>query len=117
MEAQKRPLGTILLAGVLLTASVAGIFVLGAAFPRNSNTSPLLALVALAWSCACIVSAILTWRRSRYAGLAFLAPVGMLLLPASFLVPGGQLFLPSLGMIILIASLICRYLYKVREPG
>jgi hypothetical protein len=112
-----RPAGTILLAGVFLVAGLAGIVAFWAAWPRTSNTSPLAALFALLWSCTYVVTAILTWRRSRLAAPAFLAAIGLLVLPASFLVPGGQLFLPAFVVIILLAFLGYRYLRKVREPA
>jgi hypothetical protein len=110
-----RPFGTILLAGAFLVAGLAGIVAFWAAWPRTSNTSPLAALFALIWSGTYVVTAILTWRRSRLAAPAFLAAIGLLVFPASFLVPGGQLFLPSFVVIILFAFLGYRYLRKVRE--
>src|SRR5688500_2881092 len=102
MKAQGRPLGAILLAGLFLAASLAGIVVFWAAWPRTSDTSPLLALFALVWTCACLLTALLTWRLSRFAGLAFIASVGLLLFPARFMSLGGQLFLPSCVVIILV---------------
>lgn len=112
-----RPAGTILLAGVFLVAGLAGIVAFWAAWPRTSNTSPLAALFALLWSCTYVVTAILTWRRSRLAAPAFLAAIGLLVLPAAFLVPGGRLFFPAFVVIILFAFLGYRYLRKVREPA
>jgi hypothetical protein len=112
-----RPFGTILLAGAFLVAGLAGFVAFWAAWPGTSNTSPLAALFALIWTCTNVVTAILTWRRSRLAAPAFLAAIGLLVFPASSLVPGGQLFLPSLGVIILFAFLGYRYLHKVREPA
>ena len=117
MKAQRKPLGTILLAGAFLAASLAGIVAFWAAWPRTSNTSPLVALFALAWSCACIVTAVLTWRRSRLAGPAFIAAIGLLLFPARYIVPGGQLFLPSFVVIILVAFLGYRYLRRIHEAA
>ena len=117
MKAQRKPLGTILLAGGLLAASLAGMVAFCTAWPRSSNTSPLLALFALMWSCACIVSAVLTCRRSRFAGPAFIAAIGLLLFPARFIVPGGQLFLPSLAVIMLVAFLGYRYIRRLRQPA
>ena len=110
MKAQRKPVGTMLLSGAFLAASLAGIVVFLAALPRNSNTSPLVALIALVWSCACIVTGVLTWRRSRFAGPAFIAAIGLLLFPARFIVPGGELFLPSFVVIIPVAFLGYRYL-------
>jgi hypothetical protein len=88
-----------------------------AAFPQNSNTSPLLALIALVWSCACIVTGVLTWRRSRFAGPAFIATIGLLLFPAKLLVPAGHLFLPSFVVIIPVAILGYWYLRRVSQAA
>ena len=117
MKAQGKPIRTILLAGAFLVASLAGIVAFWAAWPRTSNTSPLVALFALAWSCACIVNAVLTWRRSRFAGLAFIAAVGLLLFPARYIVPGGQLFLPSFVVIILVAFTGYWYLRRASQAA
>jgi len=117
MRAQKKPVGIILLAAAFLAAGIAGIVVFLAALPRNSNTSPLLALVALVWSCVCIVTGVLAWRRSRFAGSAFIATIGLLLFPARLLVPGGQLFLPSFVVIIPVAFLGYWYLRRVSQAA
>ena len=117
MKAQRKPVGTILLAVAFLVASLAGIVVFLAALPRDSNTSPLVALFALVWSCACIVTAVLTWRRSRFAGPALIAAIGLLLFPARFIVPGGQLFLPSFAAIIAVAFLGYWYLRRVSQAA
>jgi hypothetical protein len=106
----QRSFGTVLLAGPLLAAGLVGIAVFVAVLPRSSNTSPLAALFALLWSGAYVVTAILTWRRSRLAPLSFLAAIGLLLFPASFLFPGSQLALPSSMVVVLIAVLGYRYL-------
>ena len=87
-ERLKRSVGTNLLAGAFLAAGLAGIVAFWATWPRTSNTSPLAALFALLWSCTYIVTAVLTWRRSRFAGFAFLAAIGLPLFPARFIVPG-----------------------------
>ena len=113
----RRPFGITLLAGVFLAAGLAGIAALWVAWPRTSNTSPLAALFALLWSCTYVVTALLTWRRSRLAAPAFLAAIGILVFPASFLFPGGQLFLPSFVVIVLVALLGYRYLRRAREPA
>ena len=112
-----RPFGIILLAAALLAAGLAGIAAFWAAWPRSSNTSPLAALFALVWSCTYVVTALLTWRRSRLAAPAFLAAIGLLAFPASFIVPGGQLFLPSFVVIVLVAFLGYQYLRWAREPA
>ncbi len=112
-----RPVGIILLAAALLAAGLAGIAAFLAVWPRTSNTSPLAALFALAWSCAYIIAAVLTWRRSRFAAPAFIAAIGLLMFPASFIFPGGgQLFpLPSFVAIFLFAFLGYRYLRAAGE--
>jgi hypothetical protein len=112
-----RPFGIILLAAALLAAGLAGIAAFWAAWPRTSNTSPLAALFALVWSCTYVVTALLTWRRSRLAAPAFLAAIGLLAFPASFIFPGGQLFLPSFVVIVLVAFLGYRYLRRACEPA
>jgi hypothetical protein len=78
----RRPFGITLLAGVFLAAGLAGIAVFWLAWPRSSNTSPLAALFALMWSCTYVLTALLTWRRSRLAAPAFLAAFGLLVFPA-----------------------------------
>ena len=117
MRAQRKQIGTILLAAAFLAASLAGIIVFLAALPRNSNTSPLLALLALVWSCVCIVTGVLTWRRSRFAGPAFIATIGLLLFPARFIVPEGHLFFPSFVVIIPVAFLGYWYLRRVSQAA
>ena len=112
-----RTLGTTLLAAVFLVAGVAGIAAFWAAWPRTSSTSPLAALFALTWGCTYIVTAILTWRRSRFAAPIFLVAIGLLLFPAAFIVPGGQIFIPSFVIIVLVALLGYQYLHRVREPA
>jgi hypothetical protein len=114
---QRKPLGTILLAGAFLAASLAGIVTFWAAWPRTSNTSPLVALFALVWGCAYIVTAVLTWRRSRFAGPAFIAAIGLLLFPARYIVPGSQLFLPSFVVFILVSFLGYWYLRRVSQAA
>jgi len=106
----KRPLGIVLLAGALLVAGLAGVAAFWAVLPTNPGTSPLAALFALLWSCAYIVTAILTWRRSRLAPFSFLVAIGLLLFPAAFIVPGGQAIVPSALVIVLVAILGGRYL-------
>lgn len=113
----RRTFGAGLLAGVFFVAGLAGIAAFGAAWPRSSSTSPLAALFALTWGCTYVVTAILTWHRSRFAAPIFCAAVGLLLLPAAFVVPGGETFLPSLMVIVLVAFLGYRYLHRVREPA
>lgn len=113
----RRPFGIILLAGAFLVAGLAGIVAFWAVWPRTSNTSPLAALFALMWSCTYVVTAILTWRRSRFAAPAFLAAVGLLVFPASFIFPGGQFFLPSFVVIVPVAFFGYRYLRRARGPA
>jgi hypothetical protein len=114
-EMLRRTLGTTLLAGVFLVAGLAGIAASWAAWPRTSSTSPLAALFALTWGCTYVVTAIFTWRRSRFAAPIFVAAIGLLLFPAAFIVPGGQIFLPSFVFVVLVAVLGHRYLHRVRE--
>jgi hypothetical protein len=116
-EMLRWPFGIILLAGAFLVAGLAGIAAFWVAWPRTSNTSPLAALFTLVWSCTYVVTAILTWRRSRLAAPAFLAAIGLLMFPASFIFPGSQLFLPSFLVIVLVAFLGYRYLRRAREPA
>ena len=115
----RRPFGIILLAAALLAAGLAGIAAFWAAFPRTSNTSPLAALFALTWSCAYIVAGVLTWRRSRFAATAFIAAIGLLMFPLSFLFPGGgqSFLLPSLVVIVFFTFLGYRYLRRGCEPA
>ena len=116
-EMLRRPFGILLLSGAFLVAGLAGIAALWLAWPRTSNTSPLAALFALMWSCTYVVTAVLTWRRSRFAGSVFLAAIGLLVFPASFIFPGGQLFVPSLVGIVPVAFLGYRYLRRAPEPA
>jgi hypothetical protein len=106
----KRPLGIVWLAGALLVAGLVGVAACWAVLPTTPETSPLAALFALLWSCAYIVTAILTWRRSRLAPFSFLVAIGLLLFPASFIVPGGQAVFPAAMVIVLVAILGGRYL-------
>ena len=117
MEAQRKPLGTILLAGAFLAAGLVGIAAFSGAWPRTSNTSPLMALFGLVWSCACIVTAALTWRRSPFAGPAFIAAVGLLLFPARYIVPGAQILVPSFVMVTLVAFLGYWYLRRASQAA
>jgi hypothetical protein len=111
-----RPFGIVLLAGALLVAGLVGIAAFWAVLPRSSNTSPLAALFLLMWSCSYVVTATLTWRRSRLAPPSFLAAIGLILFPASFIFPEGQVFLPSFMVIVLVAFLGYRYLRRERQP-
>ena len=113
----RRTLGTTLLAGAFLAAGLAGITASWAAWPRTSGTSPLMALLALTWGCAYVVTAILTWRRSRFAAPIFVAAVGLLLLPARYIVPGGELVVPSLVVLTIVAFVGLRYLRRTREAA
>jgi hypothetical protein len=112
----KRPFGTILLASSLFVAGLVGIAAFWRVLPRTSNTSPLAALFILIWSCTYFVTATLTWRRSRLAPPSFLAAIGLLLFPASFVAPGRQLFFPSFMVIVFVAFLSYRYLWRARQP-
>jgi hypothetical protein len=95
-----------------------GIAAVWVAWPRTSNTSPLAALLALLWSCTYVVTALLTWRRSRLAAPAFLAALALLPALFSFIFPGGQvLLLPLFAVTFLFALLGYRYLRRPREPA
>jgi hypothetical protein len=113
-ESSKRPFGITSLAGALLAAGCAGIVVAWGAWPQVSSISPLLALFVLAWSCMAVLSAVLTFRRSRLAGPAFMAAVGFVLFPARYIVPGGQLFLPAFVVVTLVGILGYRYVSRAR---
>ena len=113
-----RPFGIILLAAALLAAGLAGVAAFWAAWPRTSNTSPLAALFALVWSCTYLVTALLTWRRSRLAAPCFLAAMALLLPPFSFIFPGGDVFLlPSFVVTFLFGFLGYRYLSRGHQPA
>ena len=113
-----RPFGIILLAAALLAAGLAGIAAFWAVWPRTSNTSPLAALFALVWSCTYLVSALLTWRRSRLAAPCFLASLALLLPPLSFIFPGSEVFLlPSYVVTFLVGFLGYRYLSRAQGPA
>lgn len=111
-----RPPGITLLAGAFLAAGVVGIAAFSVALSswlRTPGTSPFATLFTLAWSCAFVGSAVLAWRRSRRAPLAFLAATGLLLFLLSRLFPWGQLFvLPLLVAAFLFALLGYRYLRR-----
>ena len=106
------PFGIVLLAAALLAGGLAGIAALWVVWPRTSNTSPLAALFALTWSCAYITAGILTSRRSRFAPIAFIVAIGLLMFPVSRLFPGGGqlVLLPSSVVVSLVAFLGYRYL-------
>ncbi len=112
-----RPFGIILLAAALLAASLAGIAAFWVAWPRTPNTSPLAALLALVWSCTYLITALLAWRRSRFAAPAFLAAIGLLLPLFWFIFPEGHvLLLPLFVITFLFALLGCWYLRAPHEP-
>ena len=76
-----------------------------------------MALFSLTWGCTWVVTAVLTWRRSRFAAPVFVAAIGLLLFPARFIVPGGQLVVPSLVVLTLVAFLGHRYLRRTSEAA
>ena len=112
-----RTAATNFLAAVFLVSGLAGFGAAWAAWPRTSATSPLMALVALTWGCTYVVTAVLTWRRSRFAAPAFLAAIGLLLFPARFLFPGGEVLVPSLVVLSLLAFVGYRYLHRTRASA
>jgi len=113
----KRALGATLLAGAFFVVGLAGLYASWAAWPRTAGTSPLMALLALTWGLTYIVTAILTWRRSRLAASSFVAALGLLLLPARFLVPDGELVVPAVVVLTLLALLGVRYLRGLRASA
>ena len=116
-----RPPGIILLTGASLAAGIAGIAAFSVALVswlKTSGTSPLAQLFALAWSCSFVVTAVLTWRRSRRAAPAFLAAAGLLLFLLSFIFPGDQLLRFRLFVVTLLFALLgYRYLRRACEPA
>ena len=112
-----RTLASTLLAGVLLVAGLSGIYVAWAAWPRTAATSPLMALLGLLWAVADIIAATLTWRRSGYAAQSVVVAMGLLLLPARFLVPGGELVIPAMVVLTLVAVIGVRYLRGLRRAA
>ena len=116
-----RPSGVILLGAALSAAGVAGIVAFSVALVSwltTPGTSPLMQLFALAWSCTFLVTAVLTWRRSHRAPVAFLAATGFLLLLLSLIFPGGQLLLLPLFVVTLLLALLgYRYLRGACEPA
>lgn len=110
-----KPPGVVVLTGMFLLSAVAGFVAFLQAWPQTSNTSPLMALFALLWSCASGVTALLTWRGSRLAAPAFLLAIGLLLFPASYIVPGGQLFYPAVVVLAVAGFLGFRYLHTARQ--
>jgi hypothetical protein len=105
-------MGTTLLSGVFLLGGLAALAVGWSAWPRTPETSPLAALVGLTFGCTYVVAAVLTWRRSRLAPHIFVLAIGVLLFPARFVVPGGELLLPSLVFLTVVAFLGHRYLHR-----
>ena len=112
-----RTLGTRLLGGVFLLAGLAGIGAAWASWPRAAGTSPLMALVALTWGCTYLVTAVLTWRRSRFAAPIFVAAIGLLLFPARFLFPAGQFVVPAFVVLTIVAFFGHRYLRRTSETA
>jgi hypothetical protein len=112
MAGMIQPLGTILLTGVLLTIALGWLVAFWGALPRTSGTSPLAALYCLMCASTNAVAAVLTWRRSRLAAPAFVAAITLLLFPARYLVPGGEVFAPS--FVVLAAIGLTGVLYLRR---
>lgn len=112
-----RRFGTVLSAGAFLAAGLVWLVAFWGAWPRTSNTSPLMALFAGLCACTYIATAVLTWRRSPLAAPAFLAAIALLLFPARFLVPGAQILLPSFLVITAVGVLGYRYLRRAPAAG
>jgi len=104
------PPGLPLLASLFLLMALAGIAALWAAWPRTSDTSPLAALFAGLWSGSYLATAVLTWRRSRFAPAVFVVAAGLLVLPLSFAFPGVGMGLPSIVGVGLVGFAGYRYL-------
>ena len=115
MVTPSRAFGTSVLAGVFLVAGLAGFAAAWAAWPRTAATSPLMALLALTWGCTYTAAALLTWRRSPFAAPVFVAAIGLLLFPARFLFPGGQMLVPALVALAVVASFGHGYLRRTSE--
>ena len=113
-----RPSGIVFLTAALLAAGLAGVVFVWSVWPRTATTSPLAALIALVWSCTYVVTALLTWRRSRFAAPVFLGAVGLLLPLLFFILPGGQvLLLPWFVVTFLFAVVGYRYLRRRPAPA
>ena len=113
----RRTFGTTCLAVLFSLAGLAGCYVSWAAWPRTPGTSPLMALLALTWGVTYIASGVLTWRGSRWAALGFVAAIGLLLLPARFLVPSGELVVPAIVVLTLVGVIGVRYLRGLRSAA
>jgi hypothetical protein len=113
-EAIHRPVAIVLMAGALLAAGLMGAAMFVTVVPRTAGTSPLAALFLLLWSCTYVTAATLVWRRSHLAAFSLVAAVSLLLFPAAFIVPGGQLLLPACAVLVVIAYAGYRYLRRVR---
>jgi len=114
-----RPSGITLLAAAFLAAGVAGIAVFSAAFVSwltIPGTSPLVQLLALAWSCTFFVAAVLTWRRSHRAPPAFVAAAGLLLCLLWFIFPVKQLLLLPV-FVVTFVLVVLGHLYLRRTVG
>jgi len=110
--------GQTLVATVLFVAGLMGVAQLWATWPRTSGTSPLAALFALAWSCAYLAAALLTWRGSRFAASAFVAAVALLLPVFSFIFPGNwMLAAPPFALTLVLAVVGYRYLHRRVSPA
>ena len=117
----KKPNTIKLLAAAFLAVGLVGFaafWVALLAWLRTAGTSPLATLFALAWSCAFVGTAVLTWHRSRLAAPVFLVAMGLLLYLLSFLFPGGQLLLLPLFVVIFgLAFLGYQYLHRTGKPA
>ena len=116
-----KPFGVILLGAACLAAGLAGITAFGVfavAFVSRTGISPRDMLVALVWSCIYVVTAVLTWRRSRLAAPGLLAAMGLLVLVVWLTLPGHQLLLLPLFVVTFpFAFFGYRYLRRACEPA
>lgn len=110
-----RSFGQLALAVLLLAAGLFGVAVVASSWPRDANTSPLVALFASAWSCAYLTAGVLAWRGSRFAAVAFIAAIGLLLPVFSFIFPGNTSVAASAGVAIVLCVGLLGYRY-LRQP-
>ena len=113
-----RPSGIVFLTAALLAAGLAGVVLVWCVWARPPTTTPHAPPIALGWGGTYVVTALLTWRRSRFAAPVFLGAVGLLLPLLFFIFPGGQvLLLPWFVVTFLFAVVGYRYLRRRPAPA
>lgn len=111
-----QPFGIFVMAGVCLVVGLLGIAgFLVATAGRVPGTSPLAQLFTSALAITYIATAVLMWRRSRFAAPAFLVALVFPVFVARNIVPSGVLLVPSLMATSLASWLGFRYLRKQVE--